>query len=360
MSTSGPFAAVYGVLLAIPVALAQPKGAEKLMNLPAPTGVPISQSVPSAMPSNPASPAPIQIRISRYFGWERCLTISNGRVEAVVVPAIGRVMQFRFTGQSSPFWEDPALRGQAPDPAATEWANFGGDKTWPSPQADWDKVTPRSWPPPSAFDSMPVESSFRRDAVVLTSPVDPHYGIRTERVIQLDHEAPVMTITTTYEKVSGDPLKAGVWIITQLEDPVGVFVPVPARSLFPEGYNRQSGDRLPANLELKSGLLSMTRDPTNAAKIGTDAGRLLWVGRTHVLLIESPRVAGAEYPDQQSSAEVYTNPDPKAYVELETLGPLHTLRPGDRISQTNTYTLYPRTVQDPAAEARKVLSSQPR
>ena len=31
---------------------------------------------------------------------------------------------------------------------------------------------------------------------------------------------------------------------------------------------------------------------------------------------------GNEYPDRGASAEVYTNPDPKEYVELEMLGPL--------------------------------------
>ncbi|PYX54211.1 MAG: hypothetical protein DMG73_19425, partial [Acidobacteria bacterium] len=31
-----------------------------------------------------------------YHGWPNSLILSNGKVEVVVVPAIGRVMQFRF------------------------------------------------------------------------------------------------------------------------------------------------------------------------------------------------------------------------------------------------------------------------
>lgn len=340
-----------------------PKGAERLVRprLPAvDQGAGRSnEATTSADPganSDARSAAPIQIQIGPYFGWERCLTISNGKVEAVVVPAVGRVMVFRRAGASSVFWQDPALRGKAPDPEAKEWANFGGDKTWPAPQAEWGRMAGRDWPPPAAFDSMPAEAFFRRDAIVLRSPVDRHYGIRWERELRLDREAPVMTVVTTYEKVEGPPVRTGIWVITQLEDPVGVFARIPRETRYAEGFNRQSGENLPAGLAVAGGVLSLRRGPDRWAKIGLDADRLVWVGETAVLRIDSPRVEGGEYPDQGSSAEVYTNPDPKAYVELEMLGPLHTLSPGERIQQTNTYSLFPRSHPDPAVDARRVLS----
>lgn len=331
---------------------AQKKGAEVLSELGR-----IRPSERLDSPANlPTSNAPIQIRVGPHFGWERAFTISNGKAEAVIVPAVGRILQFQFISQPGPFWEDTALRGSKPDPSSGEWINFGGDKTWPAPQSDWGKITPRAWPPPVAFDSMPVEMFVRRDTLVMRSPVDPHYGIQTERVIELDHTAPVMTVTTTYEKVEGEPLTVGVWIITQLEDPLMVCAPLPAESLYPEGYNRQSGPALPLGLTVENGLLSMQRDPQRATKIGTDSSRLLWVGSSQMLLIESPRLSGASYPDQQSSAEIYTNPNPKPYVELEMLGPLHELKPGDRIHQTNRYTLFSRKLSDPGADARRILN----
>jgi len=343
--------AATGVLAGLALAAhAQVKGAERLATPTAP-----ARPTPAGTAVMQPSDAPIQIRIGPYFGWERSWTISNGRVEAVVVPAIGRVMQFRFVGRTSPFWEDTALRGKSPDPAPSEWVNFGGDKTWPSPQSEWGKITSRGWPPPVAFDSMPLETSVRREGVVLRSPIDPHFGIRTERVVHLEPDAPVMTIVTSYEKVSGDPIEVGIWIITQLEDPVAAFALLPPTSIFPEGYNRQSGDILPANLTVDGRLVALTRDPEHASKIGTDSSRLLWVGSSQMLLIESPRIPGARYPDQASSAEIYTNPNPKAYVELEMLGPLHLMKPGDRISQTNTYTLFPRQHPDAKSDATRVL-----
>src|SRR4030095_14408516 len=70
-----------------------------------------------------------------YHGWPDSLVLSNGKVEAVIVPAVGRVMQFHFVGEEDVFWENTALQGKPADPAAQEWLNFGGDKTRPSPQA---------------------------------------------------------------------------------------------------------------------------------------------------------------------------------------------------------------------------------
>jgi hypothetical protein len=352
------FTAVFVLAITVPGASAQAplqrKGAERLA-----AATQLRPLHPSETPySVRSSDAPIQIRVGPARGWERAFTISNGQVEALVIPEIGRIMQFQFAGEDAPegpFWEDPSLHGQSPNPASGNWINFGGDKTWPAPQADWGKVTPREWPPPVAFDSMPVEVSVRRDALVLTSPIDPHYGIRAERVIDLALDGPVMTVTTTYRKVTGRPLEVGVWIITQLRDPIAVFAPVPADSRFPDGYVRQSGERLPAGFKVENSLLSLARDTAQSTKIGMDADRLLWVGPTQMLLIRSPRIHGASYPDHGSSAEIYTNPDPRAYVELETLGPLHRLDPGQSISQTNTYTLLRRTEHLPALDARKIL-----
>src|SRR5262245_9268854 len=184
-----------------------------------------------------------------YRQWADSILHSNGAVEVVIVPAVGRVMQMRFAGEDDgPFWENPSLEGRQPNPSSTDWINFGGDKTWPAPQADWPKVTPRAWPPPVAFDSMPVQAEIKNNTVELISPVDPHYGIRTRRLVRLDPRRPVMTITTTYEKLEGEPRTVGVWIITQLKDPERVFIPLPEKTLFPEGYNKQSKE-LPANLQ---------------------------------------------------------------------------------------------------------------
>src|SRR6266536_3501346 len=94
--------------------------------------------------AHPEAPGPVGFIIhTNYHGWSNSILVSNGRVEAMIVPAIGRVMQFRFAGEEDgPFWENRVLDGRKPEPESKEWGNFGGDKTWPAPQADWWRITP--------------------------------------------------------------------------------------------------------------------------------------------------------------------------------------------------------------------------
>ena len=315
----------------------------------------------------------VNITRTEYHGWKDAIVMSNGKVEAVIVPSIGRVMQFRLVGEEGVFWENSEVAGKAVNPGSSTWTNFGGDKPWPSPQSEWPKITPRAWPPPLGFDASPWEaaefiSNITRmftpekkgaigvSTIQLTSPVDPHFGIRVTRDIYLDvTKASVMKIKTTFEKVSGEPVKAGIWVITQVNEAEAVFVPVPKNSPYKEGYNLQSKE-LPEAFSVKDNLIELKRDPKKASKIGNDAGTLLWMNAKHVLRVDSARVPNADYPDNGSSAEVYTNPDPAKYIELEMLGPLKEMKIGDRIEHVNTYTLLRRRNKDATKEARKILS----
>jgi hypothetical protein len=213
-------------------------------------------------------PAKITVTKTNYQGWQDSYILSNGQVEAVVVPKVGRIMQFRFKGGESTFWENPQVYGKAPNIKSEEWGSFGagGDKTWPAPQSAWEKITGRGWPPPATFDSIAVTARVNRSEVTLTSAIDPFYGIRIYRKITLEPYKPVMNITTTYEKVNGKPQNVSVWIVTQFRDPVAVYAVLPQPSIFPEGYNKQS-ENLPANLKVDNGLLSLARDRNKSHKL---------------------------------------------------------------------------------------------
>jgi hypothetical protein len=290
-----------------------------------------------------------------YHGWPNAIAIRNERAEVIVVPDIGRVMSFGLLGGENVFWDDPSLYGKPVNPDAGEWINFGGDKSWPAPEAEWGLYSGRKgWRPPPAFDAAPNDARIDGKDVVLLSPVDPFYGIQVQRRVHLEPKETKLTITTTYERTSGTPSKIGVWVITQFKDPVAVFILRPESSAFPDGFYKFS-DEPWTNVTAARGLISVTRDPAKPHKLGTDADQMLWVGAAAACLVSSPRVPAANYPDRGASVEVYTNPDPKKYVELETLGPLSVMKPGDKITRVNTYTLFPRTTENPSEEARRIL-----
>jgi hypothetical protein len=305
--------------------------------------------------------APPVVARADFHGWES-IALRNPVAEAVVVPAIGRIMRFglRVGGGDAPpgpFWSHPNL---TPTLGADEngWINYGGDKTWPAPQSAWPAIAGRGWPPPKTFDAVPYAMSIEGNRVRLVSPVDPLYGIRVTRAISIDPAKPILTVETTYDKTQGAPVRVGVWSITQLEAPDRLFVRLPERSSFPGGYALLL-PAPPRDLRTDGRLLSLARDPTQKTMIGSDGDALLWIGRGLDLLIENvtvePADAAARWPDGVH-AQVYTSPGgSESYVELELLGRLRDLRPGERTSMTVRYTLAGRVETDPDAEARTVF-----
>jgi hypothetical protein len=305
---------------------------------------------------------------STFHGW-KSIVIRNGAAEVVIVPDIGRVMQFNLVDNAGPFWLNPAFDKDMPADGEG-WKNFGGDKAWPAPQVDWPKVAGRGWPPPTGFDAAPFTASIKTTAegsqVQLVSPVDPTYGVRIRRTISLNRRKPVLTIETAYKKVRGAPVRIGIWTITQLTAPDRAFILLPPRSRFLCGYTNLPP--APPDLKIEGRLLSLSRDPANKVKIGSDGESLLWVGSGADLLLErkadnsdAKKREGSQldWPELGSHSQIYTNPGNEIkYVEFELLDRLHDLKRGQNTSLEVRYTLIPRTESDPAAEARKVFHGQ--
>jgi hypothetical protein len=299
-----------------------------------------------------AEKAGVSVKLIRYHGWPECFLLSNGLVEAVVVPCIGRVMHFGLVSEpESPFWQNRELKGQLPPPDSSEWFNFGGDKCWPAPQSAWPERTSRAWPPPRAFDALPAEAAAVEQGVVLTAPLDSDYGIQMLRTILLDPIQPVMRITTEFRKLLGPPVTTSIWTITQLREPERILLWPPAASSFPSGYLPLL-DAEPREFRSRGRLLSLMRHPSLFTKIGSDAGSLAWVGERCVLRIDA-EVGLGDYPDGGCVTEVYTNPDPQKYVELETLGPLEKINIGGHIRRTTAYTVMPRRGREAESDVER-------
>jgi hypothetical protein len=294
-------------------------------------------------------PGPSITRLN-YHGWQDSYVLSNGLVEAIVVPSISRLMQFRFAGSKrGVFWENRVLDG-VPACGGGEWKNFGGDKVWPAPQKDWPARTGRAWPPPATFDSAPADSCIEGQGLTLISSVDPDYGVQVLRHIALRPSLPVMDITSRYCKVEGPPVQVAVWVVTQLGDPQSVFALLPESHDGGPGYTQLQG---PAPLgALRNGqLLSLQRDPAHNLKIAVDCHSLAWMNDEYVLRIDA---SSAPESENRSSMAIYTNMDPLQYVELESEGQLVQLAVGGSVDLTTTYTLALRSVED-AAEALKTF-----
>jgi len=303
-------------------------------------------------PANSASG--ISISKMTYRGWPESYLLANGIVEVIVVPAIGRVMQFRLAGDAvGTFWENPELDGKARHAASKEWLNLGGDKCWPAPQSTWQQHQDHAWPPPSGFDPASMQAMTTEGVLELTSAIDPGWGIQIVRRIELNASEPVLRIRTEYRKLRGPQVKVAIWTITQMQDPERVCMLLDPQSKLAGSYVHLLAAE-PAELRIQEAVLSFARHRRAFTKIGADGHSLAWIGPSTVVRIDVEPMTGT-YPDGGCITEVYTNPDPTAYVELETLGSLTAMNVGDRIQHIATYTVSRRSTSDLMDEAQKIF-----
>ena len=266
---------------------------------------------------------------TNYHSWNNSVTVNNGLVEAVIVPAIGRVQQFRFVGDTNgAFWEDPSLWGQ--NPSTSSYKNFGGDKAWPAPQYGWGGYW---WPPPTGFDGTTETGSFTNGIVTLLSQTDSRYGLHVTRTVELLFNEPVMRISTVFTRTNATSMLSsnfGVWIDCQaaVTNTSRCYVPVPSPSIFSNGYaltgDAYFGPSLPVNFSNVNGLISFGPDTAASHKVGFDSGTLALVGTNLSLRVDAPRIPGLAYPAGGCSTEVYTAQygSSSPYFELELLGPI--------------------------------------
>jgi hypothetical protein len=322
------------------------------------------QVVPALIPppSPPADPNRDVGKVAAldFHGWS-AHALENSHTRVVVVPAIGRVMSLGFAGDggmSDVLWRHGQL-GPRLAPDENGWINYGGDKSWPAPQSEWERMVGKGWPPPATFDAVAYTATARDSAIELLSPIDPAYGLRVRRRVSLQND--VTVIDTAYEKVAGAPVRVAVWTITQLVSPERMFALLPARSTFAGGH-RSLLPAPPKDLTVDGRLLGLARHPTDKTMIANDAGTLLWVGPGRSLVIETtgtePSVTPAARPDGVH-AQIYTSPDgAEPYVELELLGPLVELAAGQSTAMSVRYRLLRREQTDPTAEARRVFAAE--
>ena len=317
--------------------------------------------------------APVTVTPIAYHGWANAVRLSNGVVEVVIVPRIGRIMAVAWAGQpqTSPIYQNPGEQGKPAPPEAPfpkVWANFGGDKVWPSPQSDWPQHQPTGWPPDPAFDTGPYVVSRVHNGVRLTGPVSPYYGIRVMRDITLRPRGAWVDIHDTFVRVrpgvgTGANLPVGIWSVCQVRGDAAVFLPLETHHAFPgSGYTRlQSTTPLAHPLwQAAQGMLTVQWAKGVSGKVGVDdrAGWLACLyGGNQLFAVQFQRALHGQYPDNGCDAEVYINGDPATpYLEMELLGRLAHLRPGQSLARSLTWHLLrlPRRPRN-AAEARRLV-----
>jgi hypothetical protein len=284
----------------------------------------------------------VSVRRITYRGWPGCYQLSNGKAELVFVPQIGRVMRFSAVGGPNVLWENAALSGKVVPVQLRrrEWANYGGDKLWPAPQNHW------KWPPDTALDGGPHRVTVLAGGTIrVESPSSKDKGIRFTREISLNPAGLGVTFRNVMENTSDQDVEWSVWEVAQIVIPQHALLPWHAGGRNKLGYYVFK-DYAPAPGTVttqitKNPTVQFKWHPTRSGKIGADspAGWVRARLKQGFFTISARFEPGQNYPDDGCGQEIWSNAGALQYMELELLGPIRILQPGDKQTLNTTWRL---------------------
>ncbi len=291
----------------------------------------------------PATPPPVApLPASAFLGWTNAYVLRNDRVEAVLVPAVGRLVHFGPVDGASPLRLDPALQGKIP--AADEpFFNVGGDWLWPVAQARWGAMSAggKDWPPPPPLADLPWTCSAWTDAegapcALLARDYGPPVNATVSRLFRLAPDSAALVVRQRIERTGSAGLPVVLWNISQIARAEHIVLPVEKKNRARGGFKVLMG-RAPGRRRLqRCGDAVVYRvGPGAETKLGSDSPRG-WIAaaRGTNLVVESAATAATgEYPDGGSRVEVYSN-EGLGYSEIETLSPELDLAPGTILENT--------------------------
>jgi len=279
---------------------------------------------------------PIRITRENFRGWEDAYRLSNGRVDAVVVTAIGpRIMSFGPTGGPNLFYVRDREAGGRNE---AEWTFRGGWRLWIAPER---RETTYS------LDNAPCTAEVSGPTLRVTGPPQRDAGLQKTIEVSLDPEQPRLHVVSRLRNSGDRPRTYAAWSLSVLRPGGRAFVPFDVgpldgfdaiRRLILWSYTQVNdpryrfGDRLVQidHAKVTAAPPGSTGRRRDESKIGVDSaqgwGAYLLDGTLYVKSFAHD--AEGQYPDGGATIEVYSSAE---FLELEQLGPLTTIQPGEEI-----------------------------
>jgi hypothetical protein len=282
--------------------------------------------------------AAVKVEKTEYKGWPNCYRISNGEVDLIVTTDVGpRVIRFGFVGGQNVFKEFADQLGKTGE---KQWAARGGHRIWIAPEHVKDTY---------ALDNAPVKVDIKGDTVTLTQPVEPETGLEKQIIVKLASSGTNVDVLHRLTNRGKTPREFAPWALTMMAPGGHGITGFPPRGTHPEqlaptnplvmwAFSNVADPRWkftkkymvlrqePKNTGQPQKLGHFNADTWGAYSLGTD------------LFVKKYKADPAKrYTDMGCSYETFTNQD---FLELETLGPLATVKPGDSVEHTERWSLH--------------------
>jgi len=281
--------------------------------------------------------AAVKIDKVSYDGWPNCYRLSNGEVELIVTTDVGpRVMRYAFVGGRNVFAEFKDELGKSGE---KKWMPRGGHRLWMGPE---DAVLSY------ALDNSPITAKVGTDTITLTQAVEPETGLQKEIVVRLAATGSAVEVTHHLKNVKGSTREIAPWALTMMA-PGGVGITgFPPRGTHPKDLQPTNPlviwpytDLSDPRWVYTKKYLILKSDPkaTSPQKIGSfnPNNWAAYLLGSDLFVKQTKADPAKRYPDMGSSFETFTN---ATFQELETLGPLVRLQPGETATHVEHWSLH--------------------
>ncbi len=278
-----------------------------------------------------------------YRGWNTAVRLSNGVLELIVTAEVGpRIVFCAFCGKENLLHE---VNEDAGKTGGTEFRLYGGHRLWVSPEVE------RTYFP----DNGPVSVTRHGGAVRFTAfpeKVPPGTNLQKELEIELEENRAELQIIHRIWNRDTLPTKLAPWSPTMMRSGGRAILPLPPRVAMDKEHYLPVGafgiwsftDFADPRWILGTSFIQLQQDPKPTGRfreqmggIYNPAGWGAYYSAGFLLIKRADVIAGAAYPDFGCNFEVFTNPE---FIELETLGPLAVLQPGEKVEHVERWRLF--------------------
>jgi hypothetical protein len=278
--------------------------------------------------------------------WGTCIELTNGTIKLLATIDFGpRIIHYGFVNEHNVFFEDTirktADQGTGPQVYGGEkWKIFGGHRLWAGPEA-----IPRTYCP----DNQRVEWEYMERGVRLIAAEEKWTQLQKTMEIQMDSTTGAITIRHSITNKGPWPVEYAVWAVTAVQPGGCVVVPLP------RGENVNPTKISEPDLFLSIWPHSRLNDPRvhwgekfitvkqarweRPFKFGFNNahGWAAYFNEGNVFVKSYSHNTKGTYPDGGVSCEIYVC---DRFAELESLGELTQVPPGETIGHVETWNLY--------------------
>ena len=278
-----------------------------------------------------------------YQGWKTAFRICNDTVQLIILTEVGpRVLFFGFRGEHNEFHEVPDHAGKGGD---SVFRVYGGHRLWVSPEVE------RTYYP----DNVPVSVRRHKDAFIFTAPpesVSPGTNLQKEIEIKLAGTGTHVSVIHRISNLGKEATEMAPWALSVMAGGGKAILPLPPRApvaadrLLPEGvlalwcYTDLADPRWRIGtkyIQLHQARNSASKFKEQMTGIFNPSGWGAYFRNGHLFVKKVNVETDAKYPDFGCNFEIYAD---MHSLELETLGPLRNLEPGETAEHIEHWWLF--------------------